>query len=72
MTCPAGPGYLTSLPGTRESLFYNPATASPAVVATDEANKDTATAAELASSRWILGAGRWLRARRRPGLRPAG
>jgi pimeloyl-ACP methyl ester carboxylesterase len=44
------PGYLTSLPGTRESLFYNPATASPAVVATDEAGKDTTTLAELASS----------------------
>lgn len=41
------PGYLTSLPGTRESLFYDPATASPAVVATDEATKGTLTAAEL-------------------------
>ncbi len=35
------PGYLTTLPGTRESLFYDPATANPAVVAADEANKDT-------------------------------
>ena len=41
------PGYLTTRPGTRESLFYDPATADPAVVAVDEANKDTITAAEL-------------------------
>ena len=33
------PGYLTTLPGTRESLFYDPATANPAVVAVDEASK---------------------------------
>jgi len=42
------PGYLTTLPSTRESLFYDPATANPAVVATDEATKDTTTATELA------------------------
>jgi alpha-beta hydrolase superfamily lysophospholipase len=41
------PGYLTSRPGTRESLFYDPATANPAVVAVDEADKSTVTAAEL-------------------------
>jgi len=41
------PGYLTSMPGTRESLFYDPATASPAVVATDEATKATITVPEL-------------------------
>ena len=41
------PGYLTTLPGTRESVFYDPATADPAVVAADEANKDTTTPAEL-------------------------
>jgi alpha-beta hydrolase superfamily lysophospholipase len=40
-------GYLTTVPGTRESLFYDPATANPAVVALDEATKDTSTAAEL-------------------------
>ena len=48
------PGYLTTLPGTREALFYDPATANPAVVATDEANKDTTTAAELASGASLL------------------
>jgi alpha-beta hydrolase superfamily lysophospholipase len=41
------PGYLTTRPGTRESLFYEPATADPAVVALDEDNKDTNTVAEL-------------------------
>jgi alpha-beta hydrolase superfamily lysophospholipase len=41
------PGYLTSKPGTRETLFYDPATASPAVVATDEATKSTLTVPEL-------------------------
>ena len=40
-------GYLTTRPGTRESLFYDPATANPAVLALDEADKDTTTAAEL-------------------------
>lgn len=40
-------GYLTTVPGTREALFYTPATADPAVVATDEANKDTTTVAEV-------------------------
>ena len=39
------PGYLTTVPGTRGSLFYDPATANPAVVAVDEANKDTVTVA---------------------------
>jgi alpha-beta hydrolase superfamily lysophospholipase len=43
-------GYLTTRPGTRETLFYDPATASPAVVARDEAGKDTTTAAELTDS----------------------
>jgi hypothetical protein len=47
-------GYLTTLPGTRESLFYDPATTNPAVVAADEANKDTTTATELASGTPIL------------------
>jgi Alpha/beta hydrolase family len=40
-------GYLTTVPGTREALFYDSATANPAVVAIDEANKDTGTASEL-------------------------
>lgn len=48
------PGYLTTLPGTRESLFYDPATTNPAVVATDEANKDTTTPAELAAGASLL------------------
>lgn len=42
------PGYLTTRPGTREALFYDPATTNPAVLALDEADKDTTTAAELA------------------------
>jgi pimeloyl-ACP methyl ester carboxylesterase len=41
------PGYLTTRPGTREALFYNPATANPAVAALDEADKDTDTVGEL-------------------------
>jgi len=44
------PGYLTTRPGTREALFYDPATTSPAVLALDEAGKDTTTLAELADS----------------------
>jgi pimeloyl-ACP methyl ester carboxylesterase len=44
------PGYLTTQPGTREQLFYDPATTSPAVLALDEAGKDTNTAAELVNS----------------------
>jgi alpha-beta hydrolase superfamily lysophospholipase len=40
-------GYLTTRPGTREALFYDPATANPAVVALDEAGKDTDTVGEL-------------------------
>jgi pimeloyl-ACP methyl ester carboxylesterase len=41
------PGYLTTRPGTREALFYDPAAANPAVVALDEAGKDTDTVGEL-------------------------
>lgn len=48
---PAGggldPGYLTTLPGTRDDLFYYVPTTEAAVIATDEATKDTVTAAEL-------------------------
>ncbi len=40
-------GYITTVPGTREALFYDPATADPAVVALDEATKDTSTVGEL-------------------------
>jgi pimeloyl-ACP methyl ester carboxylesterase len=49
------PGYLTTVPGTRESLFYDPATADPAVVALDETNKDTGTVAELGGLLSIVG-----------------
>ena len=41
------PGYLTTRPGTREALFYDLATANPAVVALDKADKDTSTVGEL-------------------------
>jgi alpha-beta hydrolase superfamily lysophospholipase len=40
-------GYLTTVPGTREALFYDPATADPAVVALDETSKQTGTLGEL-------------------------
>lgn len=39
-------GYFTTRPGTRQSLFYAPETMDPAVVAADEANKDTTTGGE--------------------------
>ena len=48
---PAGggldPGYLTTLPGTRDDLFYHVPGAEPSVIATDEATKNTVTATEL-------------------------
>ena len=46
---PAGPdpGYLTTRPGTRQRIFYDPAPADPAVVAQDEAHKDLMTEAEI-------------------------
>jgi pimeloyl-ACP methyl ester carboxylesterase len=40
--------YLTTRPGTRESLFYNPPETDPNVVALDENTKETVTTAELA------------------------
>src|SRR5882724_53131 len=40
-------GYLTTMPGTRGPLFYDVATADPAVIALDEATKQTTTATEL-------------------------
>ncbi len=48
-------GYLTTQPGTRGSLFYEPATADPNVVAADEANKDTATVPELFGAVSLIG-----------------
>jgi pimeloyl-ACP methyl ester carboxylesterase len=50
------PGYLTTTPGTREALFYDPANVNPAVVTYDEAHKDTVTASELSSLVPVLGA----------------
>jgi pimeloyl-ACP methyl ester carboxylesterase len=40
-------GYLTTVPGTRGAVFYDATTADPAVVALDEATKDTSTVGEL-------------------------
>ena len=47
-------GYLDHPARTRGSLFYNPATSNPAVVATDEANKDTTTPAELGGAASLI------------------
>jgi pimeloyl-ACP methyl ester carboxylesterase len=47
-------GYLTTEPGTRGSIFYDPATENPAVVAVDEANKDTVTVPVLAGATSML------------------
>jgi pimeloyl-ACP methyl ester carboxylesterase len=47
-------GYLTTQPGTRGSLFYSPPTTEPNVVAADEANKDTVSAALLAGGASLL------------------
>jgi pimeloyl-ACP methyl ester carboxylesterase len=41
------PGYLTTTPGSRTGLFYYAPTADPAVIAQDEALKDTITNAEV-------------------------
>lgn len=41
------PGYLTTKPGTRESLFYYSPSADAQVIATDEATKDLVTDATL-------------------------
>ncbi|MGH9244373.1 MAG: alpha/beta fold hydrolase [Acidimicrobiales bacterium] len=44
------PGYLTSRPGARDDMFYAPSTDyDPAVVAEDEATKQTVTGTELAN-----------------------
>jgi pimeloyl-ACP methyl ester carboxylesterase len=42
-------GYLTTIPGTRGAIFYNPANVDLAVVATDEQLKQTATDGEIAT-----------------------
>jgi pimeloyl-ACP methyl ester carboxylesterase len=42
-------GYLTTIPGTRGSLFYDQATADPSVIAYDETHKDTISATNLAT-----------------------
>jgi pimeloyl-ACP methyl ester carboxylesterase len=42
------PGYLTTQPGTRKRIFYDPGAADPAVIADDEAHKDLMTDAEVA------------------------
>jgi pimeloyl-ACP methyl ester carboxylesterase len=41
------PGYLTTVPGARASLFYNTADADPGVIARDEATKDVFSATEF-------------------------
>lgn len=45
----ADPGYLTTLPGTRASSFYDAATADPGIIAYDEAHKDAISGTELAA-----------------------
>ena len=45
----ADPGYLTTLPGTRASSFYDTATADPGIIAYDEAHKDAISGTELAA-----------------------
>lgn len=44
------PGYVTTVPGIRGAVFYNPAFADPAVVAFDEAAKDVGTLTESGES----------------------
>ena len=48
------PGYLTSLPGTRDEMVYEPAEVDPAVVAYDEATKSTMTQWETSNYPLIL------------------
>jgi hypothetical protein len=54
---PAGPdpGYLTTQPGTRQRIFYDPGPADPAVVAYDEAHKDLMTDSEITGFPAALG-----------------
>jgi pimeloyl-ACP methyl ester carboxylesterase len=42
-------GYLTTLPGTRVTLFYSPPDADPAVITADEASKDVVSATDLST-----------------------
>ena len=46
--------YLTTMPGTRYQMFYAPAPVDPAVIAHDEATKQTMTVGELAAFPAIL------------------
>jgi pimeloyl-ACP methyl ester carboxylesterase len=48
------PGYLTTLPGTRDEFLYKPAQVDPAVVEFDEKTKSTSTATELVGLRGFL------------------
>jgi pimeloyl-ACP methyl ester carboxylesterase len=41
------PGYLTTVPGSRDDLFYSTPNADPSVIALDEELKDTVTTTEL-------------------------
>ena len=43
------PGYLTTVPGTRTTLFFNPPDVDPAVITADEASKDVVPGVELAT-----------------------
>lgn len=48
------PGYLTTLPGTRDEFLYQPARYDPALVEFDERTKSTSTATELTAPRLFL------------------
>jgi pimeloyl-ACP methyl ester carboxylesterase len=48
------PGYLTTEPGTRDRIFYQPANVDPAVVTYDEAHKDLLTATEFSAFPVVL------------------
>lgn len=43
-------GWVTTLPGTRDDVFFHPPAADPAVIAYDEAHKDVTTELTLATS----------------------
>lgn len=49
------PGYVTTVPGTRGEIFYNPADSDPNVIARDEATKDVFSATEFTTGLAILG-----------------
>jgi len=55
---PAGPdsGYLTTIPGMRDELFYRTANADPAVIAQDEAQKGTIVNSEIVSALALVNA----------------